>query len=134
MILQSFVGPLLMITLAASALHTGQVDTARKQTSPNSAGSNQQALRSQFVGPVLLSTPRRYLPEASRREKISGAVQVVCWISAEGTTSHISVVKGLRPDLDQIAMDEVSQYRFQPATLAGKTIPISGFHIDVHFE
>jgi protein TonB len=75
-------------------------------------------------------------PEYSQQAKdakFSGDVRVYLQVDANGHTSHIRVVKGVGMGLDEKAVEAVSQYRFKPATLAGKPVPVD-LYIDVNFQ
>jgi TonB family protein len=73
--------------------------------------------------PRLISkTEPEYTPEA-RREKVSGDVALSVQLAADGTVQDVQVVRSLRPDLDQSAVNAVRQWRFQPATKDGSPIP-----------
>lgn len=81
---------------------------------------------------VIYSVAPEYTREA-RAAKFSGDVEVYLWVDKDGRTSHLKVVKGSGMGLDERAVKAVSQYRFKPATLDGKPVPVD-LYIDVKFS
>jgi protein TonB len=75
-------------------------------------------------------------PEYSRQAKdakFSGNVLVYLQVDTNGHTSHIRVARGVGMGLDEKAVLAVSQYRFKPATLGGKPVPVD-LYISVNFQ
>jgi TonB family protein len=83
--------------------------------------------------------------DAARRKKIQGTVVVGLKVGTDGLPRDVHVVhsaaEGVKPklskaaaSLDQKALDAVRQYRFEPGTYNGKSVPVAltidvGFHI-----
>ena len=84
--------------------------------------------------PVVISAPPapEYSREA-RKKKIQGAVTISLLVTEEGLPADARVVKGLGYGLDEIALDTARQYRFRPATLDGKPVPVRT-SIEVDFD
>lgn len=72
---------------------------------------------------VLSSVDARYTKEA-KEKKIAGTVVLDATIDEKGKVSAVSVVKALPHGLDQAAVDALRQWRFEPATLDGKPVPV----------
>jgi protein TonB len=73
-----------------------------------------------------------YTPEA-RKAKLQGIVKVHCVVGANGKISEATVIQGLGMGLDESALAAVKKYRFSPATLDKKPVPVS-ITIEVPFE
>jgi len=62
-------------------------------------------------------------PTLAKNQHVSGNVQVDALIDANGKVTTMKVVSG--PTLlHQAAMDALRQWRYQPATLDGKPVPM----------
>ncbi len=73
-----------------------------------------------------------YTPEA-RAAKIEGTVLLGVVVNADGSLGDIRVVHSLSPDLDQKAIEAVSQWKFVPATRDGKPVSVQA-QIEVNFR
>jgi len=69
----------------------------------------------------------------ARRAKIQGTVLLSVLIGIDGTVQDISVLRSLRPDLDESSMDAVRHWRFQPATKDGAPVPFQA-KIETNFR
>jgi D-alanyl-D-alanine dipeptidase len=63
---------------------------------------------------------------------INGTVLLWCIVNTEGRVSDIKVVKSLRKDLDQRALEAVKSWNFEPARKDGKTVAVQ-IHVEVKF-
>ncbi len=72
--------------------------------------------------PVLINNVMAEFSDDARRNKIEGTVIVSLLVNEEGLPIDIQLVRGVGHGLDENAIATVSQYRFKPATLDGKTI------------
>jgi protein TonB len=71
---------------------------------------------------LLSSTPPLY-PVLAKTQHIEGNVRVDALVDENGKISAMKVISG--PTLlHQAAMDAVRQWKYQPATLDGKTVPM----------
>ncbi len=61
-------------------------------------------------------------PKQARKAKIQGAVVLLITIGPNGRVADPKVVRSVEHTLDQSAIDAVSQWRFDPATLEGKPV------------
>jgi TonB family protein len=75
--------------------------------------------------PKALNTPPPVYPESAKTAKIEGIAVVDTVIDAAGHVTHpkIKATSGDK-DLDQAAIDAVSQWTFKPATLDGKPVEV----------
>ena len=71
--------------------------------------------------------------EAARRVKVQGAVILEAVIDERGNVTSVRVVKGLPMGLEQSAVDAVSRWKFQPATLDGRPVAVY-FNLTVSFR
>jgi protein TonB len=70
---------------------------------------------------VIYRAPPRYTPQALAA-KLEGTVILTVTVSAKGEPQNPRVTQGLGKGLDQEALAAVRQWRFRPATRAGKPI------------
>ncbi len=71
--------------------------------------------------------------EAARKAKLSGNVLVGLWVDADGRASHLRVLRGIGMGLDEKALEAVRQYRFRPAMLGGRPVPVE-MNVEVDFQ
>jgi TonB family protein len=62
--------------------------------------------------------------ETARRVRLEGTVIVQAVIDEEGRVIDVKVLKSLPMGLDKAAVDAVSRWRFQPATLRGRPVKV----------
>jgi len=71
---------------------------------------------------LISSTPPLY-PALAKTQHIEGNVRVDALVDENGRISSMKVISG--PTLlHQAAMDAIRQWKYQPATLDGKTVPM----------
>jgi len=63
-------------------------------------------------------------PEAARKSRLQGIVTVRGVITREGTVQSAQVLSGVAPLLDNAALRAFEQWKYQPATLNGKPVPV----------
>lgn len=63
--------------------------------------------------------------EDARRKRIQGVCLLSMIVDTRGRPERIRVVRSVDPGLDVNAIIAVSQYRFEPATMDGKPVPVS---------
>lgn len=71
--------------------------------------------------------------DQARRVKVQGAVILEAVIDERGNVTSVRVVKGLPMGLEQSAIDAVSRWKFQPATLDGRPVAVY-FNLTVNFQ
>jgi|SRR4051812_5604461 protein TonB len=93
-----------------------------------------QETKQKFVhAPKLIrDAEAEYTPEA-RKAKLQGIVKLRCVVGANGKISEANVVQGLGMGLDESAVAAVKKYKFSPATLDKKPVPVL-IMIEVPFE
>lgn len=72
---------------------------------------------------ALVHTAPQY-PYRARQRHIEGSVKVRFLVSIDGTTSRITILES-RPAgvFNQVVIDAVARWRFEPGKLAGKSVP-----------
>ncbi|HQP89307.1 MAG TPA: TonB family protein, partial [Thermoanaerobaculia bacterium] len=74
--------------------------------------------------PVEISRVPPVYPEAARKARLQGIVTVRGVITREGTVQSAQVLFGVAPLLDNAALRAFEQWKYQPATLNGKPVPV----------
>lgn len=74
--------------------------------------------------PVEISRVPPAYPEAARKARLQGIVTVRGVITREGTVQSAQVLSGVAPLLDNAALRAFEQWKYQPATLNGKPVPV----------
>lgn len=72
---------------------------------------------------IVSKVPPVYPPQA-KKDHVSGKVVLDAIIGKDGSMENIKVVKSVREDLDQRAIDAVRQWKFQPFLLNGDPIEV----------
>jgi periplasmic protein TonB len=85
------------------------------------------------AAPQLIFAPDPEFSDEARRAKFQGVCVVSLVVDAQGNPQRVQVVRHLGMGLDQKAVDAVKQYRFKPATLQGKPVPVE-VNIEVTFR
>lgn len=84
-------------------------------------------------GPSKLSGSGPEYPEAARQAFQEGTVIVEAQIDATGQVERVRTLRGAAPELDRAALAAVANWRFEPATCAGKKV--TGFYrTALHFN
>jgi len=98
-----------------AGLPTGTKQPAAPTAPPPVGGVVKQAKLASSVAPVY--------PTLAKSQHLSGDVRMDALIDANGRVTTMKIVSG--PTLlQQAAMDAVRQWRYQPATLDGKPVPM----------
>jgi protein TonB len=74
--------------------------------------------------PVLLERAEPDYPEAARRAHLQGTVILEAIITASGAVEEIRVLRPLNSLLDEAAERAVRRWRYRPATLNGRAVPV----------
>jgi protein TonB len=101
--------------------------------SGGNTGGGLYHLGSGVQAPTVLVESEAEFSEEARKAKFSGSVEVYLWVEADGTPSHVRVVRGVGMGLDEKAVEAVRKYKFRPATKDGKPVAVD-LYIDVNFE
>jgi protein TonB len=83
--------------------------------------------------PQLVFAPDPEFTDEARRVKYEGTCVVSLVVDAQGNAQRIQVLKHLGMGLDEKAVEAVRQYRFKPATLQGKAVPVE-MDVEVSFH
>jgi protein TonB len=83
--------------------------------------------------PQLVFSPDPEFSDEARRAKYQGVCVVSLIVDAQGNPQRVQVVRHLGMGLDEKAVEAVRQYKFKPATLQGKPVPVE-VNIDVNFR
>jgi protein TonB len=62
--------------------------------------------------------------EVARQSGTQGTVVVEAIIDEQGRVTNVRILRGLPMGLDQAAVDAIQQWRFKPATLAGRAVKV----------
>jgi len=95
-------------------------------------GEIAQALDARMTRPEILFRVTPRYPEAARIARREGTVIVQCTIDRTGHVTDVRLIKSLGLGLDESAMSAVEQWRFKPAVLAGRPVPVY-FQLSVNF-
>lgn len=71
--------------------------------------------------------------ETARRMRVEGLVVLEAIVDAEGRVTEVRVLRGLPAGLDRSAVAAVRQWRYAPATLDGRPVPVI-LNVSVHFD
>ncbi|HEY2797293.1 MAG TPA: energy transducer TonB [Thermoanaerobaculia bacterium] len=74
--------------------------------------------------PILLERLEPDYPEAARRARLQGTVILEATITTSGEVQQVRVLKSVNPLLDEAAVRAVRVWRYRPATLDGRTVPV----------
>ena len=83
--------------------------------------------------PVVIYSVEPEFSEEARKAKVAGNVLVAIIVDASGHPQNVRVIRGIGMGLDEKAVEAVRQYRFKPATLNGKPVPVE-VNFDVNFQ
>lgn len=106
------------ISVAGEANHLNLLDNKNKPSAPAAiaVGGDVKAAR-------LLSTVAPVYPQLARAQRVSGNVVIDALIDENGKVAGMKVGSGPAL-LQQAAMDALRQWKYQPATLNGKPVPM----------
>ncbi|MCA1733948.1 MAG: energy transducer TonB [Acidobacteria bacterium] len=82
--------------------------------------------------PRVLARTDPVYPEIAREIRLRGIVVLECIIGRDGRVRDPRVARSAHPLLDRAAIDAVTQWRFEPATLNGQPVDVY-FHLTVRF-
>lgn len=81
---------------------------------------------------IIFSVDPEFSDEA-RRAKYQGIVVISLIVDAQGNPQHVRVIRNLGMGLDEKAVEAVKQYKFKPALMQGKPVPVE-INIEVNFQ
>ena len=95
-------------------------------------GEIAQALDARMTRPEILFRVTPRYTEAARIGHRQGVVIVQATTDRTGHVTDVRLMKGLGLGLDESATNAVQQWRFKPAVLAGRPVPVY-FQLSVNF-
>lgn len=99
----------------------------------------QEPVRQQPTAQAVYTPPRPIVrvpaiyPADARRDGISGSVLLQAVVNEAGQPTAVTVMRGIRADLDQAAKDALAKWRFQPGTSDGKPVE-SRINVEISFN
>lgn len=119
---------------SALALRMNVVDGAAAAAAPASTMNADQAKKDAKVTPVhLVNRVPPVYPAEAKKHPIDGSVVLEVTINQEGVPTKVVVIKSLRADYDQSALDAVRQWRFSPEMQDGAPTAVET-HINIHYS
>jgi protein TonB len=76
------------------------------------------------LAPKRIYAPDPHYPEEARHARVQGVVILQTIIDTAGKVTDVRVLKGLPSGLTEAAVEAVSSWRFEPATLEGKPVAV----------
>jgi TonB family protein len=98
-----------------------------REAPASQAAEHQGALRAGRNGvtvPIGYYAPTPEYTDFARIAKIHGAIVLTATVSEAGGAENLKIVKGLPYGLNQASLDAVRKWKFHPATLDGKAVPV----------
>jgi bla regulator protein blaR1 len=144
MAIGALAGPIL-VGLVKAPLVNAQTPQANAGPKPAAVGTSQEpahwlAPQNQVyhVGgdvsaPKLIFAPDPEYTEKARQAKYQGVCVVALIVDEEGNPQRVQIMRHLGMGLDKKAVEAVRQYRFKPAMLRGKPVPVQ-VNIEVNFR
>lgn len=83
--------------------------------------------------PRQLYAPYPVYTEAARRARLQGTVILEVRLDEAGRVADVTVLRGQPLGLTESAVEAVSRWRYEPARLAGRAVPVL-MTVTVHFE
>jgi bla regulator protein blaR1 len=132
-------GPIL-VGLVKAPLVNAQSPQASAAPKPAAEPAHWLAPRNQIYhiggdvsAPELIFAPDPEYTEKARQAKYQGICVLALIVDEQGNPQRVQVVRHLGMGLDKKAVEAVRQYRFKPATLRGKPVPVE-VNIEVNFR
>ena len=83
--------------------------------------------------PNAIREVRPMYPEKCKEKNIEGAVILQVGIDAKGNVINVKLLKGAHKNLDQAAVEALSQWKYQPVKKDGEPVPVT-FTVTVDFK
>jgi protein TonB len=74
--------------------------------------------------PVALEYTLPAYPESARKERLEGTVWLRVLVNEKGDVVDAVVIKSLRKDFDQAALENAWKIKYAPAVSQGKVVPV----------
>ena len=101
-------------TISVDAVSAMQVCSEKNPASAGPCAASPRAMRK--VNPTY--------PEKARRSRKEGTVTLGLTVTKDGSVSGVHVVNGVDREIDQAAVDAVSQWKFDPGTYQGNPVDV----------
>ena len=85
------------------------------------------------TAPLLITKVQPQYSEEARQTRVEGTVVLSVVVGADGVAHELTVLRSLRPDLDQKAIEAVSQWKFRPGQKDGQPVNVKAT-IEVNFR
>jgi TonB family protein len=87
----------------------------------------------EVLAPKLVHAPDPKFSPQARKEKYQGVAVVSVVVDAQGNPTQVHITRHLGMGLDEEAIAAVEKYKFAPATLRGKPVPVQ-VNVEVNFR
>ncbi len=91
---------------------------------PAGLGIGPMQISGNVLAPKRIYSPDPHYPEEARHARVQGVVILQTIIDTSGNVTDVKVLKGLPSGLTEAAVEAVSKWRFEPATLEGKPVAV----------
>jgi TonB family protein len=136
--------PVFVLYLALFAIPPSTPPANEPPASPSTPSASENHLPGDCSPPILTYKVDPEFNMEAQNAKVLGKVVVALIVDAQGNPVNVHISKSLvdttakkkqaaAQSLDQSAVDAVRQYRFKPATCAGKPVPMS-LRVEVNFQ
>jgi TonB family protein len=133
---------LLTHTAISQESPTATPNAATSKPSPDAEGVYRAGHGGVSMPQLIFSAPPDY-PEKARKKKINGNCKVWLVVDIDGHVKDVRVIHSVAEDqpaklkayalaFDEKAIEAVKQYRFEPALLQGKPVPVA-LTVEVNF-
>ena len=110
-----------LLTIGAAKLSP----TERRMKAYEAAHPEARHIGGKVTKPELIASDQpRYPPEVLARRRTGGVILLEAVVDEHGRIKDPVVLRGLQPDLQPYFMDSVRKWRFEPARLNGKPVPV----------
>jgi TonB family protein len=107
------------------------VDVAQRLPAPDASGIYH--VGNGVLQPQIIYAPDPKYSQEAAAARYTGVAVVSLIVDAEGNPQNIHLVRHLQMGLDEETLKAVKQYKFKPATLDGKAVPVE-VNIEVKFK
>jgi TonB family protein len=132
-------GALLLVSVAAVGSAKTVVIQSERQAQTGDQGKPYEGevykIGKDVSAPSLIYSVEPEFPEAERKskDKFEGTSLIGLVVDETGTPRDVHVLRSLRADFDDKAVEAVEQYRFKPAMKAGEPVAVT-LRVEVNFK
>lgn len=117
-------GYLLLLMLSVRPVYSQDAISVDAVLAMHACGPNDSSAATPCATPKPLSKVNPYYPERARKNRKEGTVTLGLTLDKDGSVSGVHVVTGADKDIDQAAMEAVSQWKFLPGTYQGNPVDV----------